>query len=369
MVVYSVQMRCKNQQLRQTNEAKTRFLSRMSHDIRTPLNGIVGLLKINEAHFDDRELIEANHKKIMVSAQHLLSLINDVLQMSKLEDDETTLIDEPFCLATLSKEVWTIIEERAIEKGITFQADHMECPILWVYRSPLHLRQIFLNIYGNCIKYNKENGSISTSIECLGTQNEMVTYRWTIRDTGIGMSEEFLKHIFDPFVQECSDARSVYMGTGLGMTIVKNLLDKMDGTIEITSKEGIGSTFVITIPFKIANEPEIPSEKSKIEAETAAENTTIEGLHLLLVEDNELNAEIAQMLLSDAGAEVTTVSNGKEALDLFIDSAPHTFDKAASDRKADQHDCTALQSKSRIKCKPQKGASPFGNAPNSFLLM
>ena len=327
MVVYSAKMRRKNQQLRQANEAKTRFLSRMSHDIRTPLNGIVGLLKVNEGHFDDEELIKTNHEKIKIAAEHLLSLINDVLQMSKLEDNETTLKSEPFCLATLSQEVRTIIEERAVEKGITFHADHTECPVLWVYGSPLHLRQIFLNIYGNCIKYNKENGSIFTSLECLGTQNEMVTYRWTIRDTGIGMSEEFLKHIFDPFAQERVDARSVYMGTGLGMTIVKNLLDQMGGTIEITSKEGTGSQFIITIPFKKAKAP----EEMPVENVSEYTEASVQGLHLMLVEDNELNAEIAQVLLSDEGAIVTTVGNGKQALDLFAHSAPHTFDAILMD--------------------------------------
>ena len=362
MTVYSVQISRKNQQLRQANEAKTRFLSRMSHDIRTPLNGIIGLLKIDEAHFDEPELIQANHEKIKIAANHLLSLINDVLQMSKLEDAETTLAHEPLSLEEQTKKIRVIIGERATEEGIAFTTDEIEYPISEVYGSPLHLRQIFLNIYGNCIKYNKPGGSVSTSLEYLGEKNGIVTYRWTISDTGVGMSEEFVKHIFDPFVQERVDARSVYMGTGLGMSIVKNLLDKMGGSIEITSKKDVGSTFVITIPFEMVKEPTSAekdhaeknkeladydkesddhdreafgfyeeNDKKTASSDKEAFKMDISGLRLLLVEDNELNMEIARMLLTDAGAIITEVTDGKQALDLFKDSKPGSFDAILMD--------------------------------------
>jgi len=178
---------------------------------------------------------------------------------------------------------------------------------------------IFLNVYDNCVKYNKVGGKIRTSLECLGIENRIVTYRWTITDTGVGMNEEFVEHVFDSFVQEHSDARTVYNGVGLGMSIVKKIIDKMGGTIEVTSKEGEGSTFVITLPFEIV--------EKKVEAETREQdNREISGLHLLLVEDNELNAEIARTLLEDEGIVVEAVTNGKEAVDTFVQNPESTFD-------------------------------------------
>ena len=309
------------------NRAKSTFLFNMSHDIRTPLNGIMGLLKIDKDHFEDRELVRANHDKMLVAADHLLSLINDVLEVSKLEDGNIELAHQPMSLADVSQEVGTIIGERTAEAGIRFEFQAQELPVVWVYGSPLHLRQIFLNIYGNCIKYNREGGSVTTQVQCLGAAHGRVTYRWTISDTGVGMSQEFLKRIFEPFAQERADARSVYQGTGLGMTIVRGLVEKMNGTIEVTSREGEGSTFVITLPFEIAPEqqPERPDESAAEEAKS------IRGLCLLLVEDNDLNAEIAQTMLEDEGAQVTVAENGKRAVERFQSSPPGTFDAILMD--------------------------------------
>ena len=249
-------------QAQKANEAKSNFLSRMSHDIRTPLNGIIGLLKIDEAHFDDSELIRSNHKKMLVSADHLLSLINDVLQMNKLDDEEVNLEHEPLSLTQISTDVGTIISERAVAAGITLEFGRQELPVEYVYGSPVHLRQVFLNIYGNCIKYNKPGGKIKAELKCLSVQNGIVNYRWIISDTGIGISEEFLEHIFEPFMQEHSDARTVYNGVGLGMSIVKGIIDKMNGTIEVVSKEGEGTTFTITLPFEIADKTVFPSQRT-----------------------------------------------------------------------------------------------------------
>ena len=309
------------------NRAKSTFLFNMSHDIRTPLNGIMGLLKIDKDHFEDRELVRANHDKMLVAADHLLSLINDVLEVSKLEDGNIELAHQPMSLADVSQEVGTIIGERTAEAGIRFEFQAQELPVVWVYGSPLHLRQIFLNIYGNCIKYNREGGSVTTQVQCLGAAHGRVTYRWTISDTGVGMSQEFLKRIFEPFAQERADVRSVYQGTGLGMTIVRGLVEKMNGTIEVTSREGEGSTFVITLPFEIAPEqqPERPDESAAEEAKS------IRGLCLLLVEDNDLNAEIAQTMLEDEGAQVTVAENGKRAVERFQSSPPGTFDAILMD--------------------------------------
>ena len=186
------------------------------------------------------------------------------------------------------------------------------------------MRQIFLNIYGNCIKYNRLGGKVQTSCKCLGVDQEIVTYQWTIQDTGVGMSQEFIRHIFDPFAQERSDARSVYNGTGLGMAIVKNLVDKMNGTIEVKSEEGVGSTFVITLPFRLATEQS--QEQQQQEREEIVESASIAGCRLLLVEDNELNVEIAEMLLEDQGAQVMVVADGQQAVDRFVSEPPGTFD-------------------------------------------
>ena len=310
------------------NKAKSLFLANMSHDIRTPINGIVGLLKIDEAHMDDIELIRSNHEKMRVSANHLLSLINDVLQMSKMEGGETELTHELISLVELTRDIVTIIIDRATEAGIEwdYEKGKSNIPYPYIYGSPLHLRQIFLNVYGNCIKYNRPGGKITTIVEDVGEKDGICTYRWTISDTGIGMSEDFVKRVFEPFAQEKSDARSDYHGTGLGMAIVKNLINQMGGTISVTSKQGVGSTFIIEIPFEIAPAPaELPVRTAE------PEKRSIRGLHLMLAEDNDLNAEIAEVLLRDEGAEVTVVKNGAEAVELFRNSPEGTFDAILMD--------------------------------------
>ena len=315
-------------EMRVANRTKTEFLSRMSHDIRTPLNGIIGLLKIDEDHFDDRDLLLENHRKMRVAAGHLMSLINDVLQMSKLEEGHIHLTHEYIRLAELTQDVVYIIIGRATEAGVVwdYEKGKVDIPYPYIYGSPLYLRQIFLNIYGNCIKYNRPGGKITTVVESLGEKNGICTYRWTISDTGVGMSEEFVKHIFEPFTQEKQDARSVYHGTGLGMTIVKGLVDAMKGTITVTSKEGVGTTFVVTLPFEIAPPPE---ELPQPVAEPMVYD--LHGKNLMIVEDNELNAEIAETLLIDEGARVTTVHDGKQAVDLFESGQPGTFDAILMD--------------------------------------
>lgn len=299
----------------------------MSHDIRTPINGIMGLLKIDESHFGDAELIQANHKKMMVSANHLLSLINDVLQVSKMEDGTVELAHEPIALFDLTQDIVTILTNRAAESGIAWEYEKgkTEIPYPYIYGSPVHLRQIFLNIYGNCIKYTPAGGKITTMVEGFRNQDGTCTYRWTITDTGIGMIEGFLKRIYEPFAQEKNDARSVYHGAGLGMTIVKQLVEQMGGTIEITSKEGSGSQFVVTIPFEIAPPP------ADAPVLTPAADNSVQDLHLLLVEDNELNAEIAQMLLEDAGAKITVTRDGQQAVEQFQGNAHGTFDAILMD--------------------------------------
>ena len=309
------------------NAAKTSFLSRMSHDIRTPLNGILGLLQIDDAHEDDKELLKMNREKITIAANHLLALINDVLQMSKLEDGRIELAHEAFDLKDLAKDVLTITDMRAAESGLTLNYENPKevLPYPYVYGSPIHLRQLLLNIYSNAIKYNKVGGSITTDVRMLSKKGNMVTYQWAITDTGIGMSKAFMEHIFEPFVQEHSDARSIYKGTGLGMAIVKSLVEAMHGKIEVSSVENKGSTFTITLPFEIAGKEEITDQKEQIE------DADIAGKKLLLAEDNDLNAEIAQVQLEEAGANVTIVGDGKQALETFAGNPAGTFDAILMD--------------------------------------
>lgn len=327
--IYAMKIEKTAQEAKAANLAKTSFLSRMSHDIRTPLNGIIGLLKIDENHPDDTTMIKNNRKKMMIAANHLLALINDVLQMSKLESGEITLSHEVIDLNKLSTEILTIMEQRAAERGVTLEYENREENIIYpyVYGSPLHLRQIYLNIYGNSIKYNHIGGKVHTSFRCLGVENGKVTYQSVISDTGIGMSQEFLGHIFEPFAQEHTDARSVYHGTGIGMAIVKSLIDQMGGTILVESEVGKGSTFTITLSFEIAKE----EQEMKKKAEDKDHRASIKGMHLLMAEDNELNAEIAKLLLEDEGAQLTIVGDGKQAVEEFKNHKPGTYDAILMD--------------------------------------
>ena len=309
---------------KKANKSKSDFLSRMSHDMRTPLNGIIGLLQIAERHFDDKDLLLESHKKMQVAANYLLSLINDVLQMSKIEDGNVPLTNDIIDFSELTKDILVIIEQRAKERGIKMQFNAKnDIRYPFVYGSPVHLRQIFLNIYGNCIKYNHIGGSIVTTSDYTETDDGVVMYEWTITDTGIGMSKEYKEHIFEPFSQERQYIGSAHHGIGLGMSIVKGLIEKMGGSIEVESEEGVGSTFIIKIPFKIASTPD------KVNKQTS--ELKIDGLNLLLVEDNELNAEIAETLLSDEGAAVTVAKDGSQAVNIFKEKPEGSFDAILMD--------------------------------------
>ena len=309
---------------KKANKSKSDFLSRMSHDMRTPLNGIIGLLQIAERHFDDKDLLLESHKKMQVAANYLLSLINDVLQMSKIEDGNVPLTKDIIDFSELTKDIIDIIEQRAKERGIKMQFNAKnDIRYPFVYGSPVHLRQIFFNIYGNCIKYNHIGGSIVTTSDYTETDDGVVMYEWTITDTGIGMSKEYKEHIFEPFSQERQYIGSAHHGIGLGMSIVKGLIEKMGGSIEVESEEGVGSTFIIKIPFKIASAPD------KVNKQTS--EIKIDGLNLLLVEDNELNAEIAETLLSDEGAVVTVAKDGLQAVNIFKEKPEGSFDAILMD--------------------------------------
>lgn len=309
------------------NEAKSDFLSRMSHDIRTPLNGIIGLMDISEANSSDTVLLRENRQKARIAANHLLSLINDILNMSKLEDDKVEFSHEAFDLCALADDVLTITRLNAEEAGIALV--HENCaenlPYPYVYGSPLHVRQIFVNVLSNAIKYNKPGGSIYTKITCEQTGEGTVTYSCVVKDTGIGMSKEFLVHLFEPFAQEKVDARSVYQGTGLGMAIVKSLVDKMGGTITVKSEVEIGTEFLITLTFDIASKEDVYG------TEEQTPEASIKGMHILLAEDNDLNREIATELLKEQGAKVSSVVDGAQAVKLFGQCEQGTFDAVLMD--------------------------------------
>ncbi len=310
----------------EASAAKTAFLSRMSHDIRTPLNGILGLLELNGQHPDNAVANAENRAKAKVAANHLLTLINDILEMSKIEDHAVELENLPFNLTDLCRDIFVLGQIRANSRDValtTSGPDTFAYPD--VYGSPLHVRRVLLNLVENCIKYNKPGGTVHCSAEQMDLVGDKVVYRFIISDTGIGMSPEFLKHLFEPFAQANDDARSNYQGTGMGMPIVKALVKNMGGSISVESKLGRGTTFTVDLPFVINRTPEAA------EAPADAEECDICGMSILLVEDNELNTEIAQTLLENDGALVTTAVNGREALELFRAKPAGTFDAILMD--------------------------------------
>ena len=303
------------------NEAKTEFLQRMSHDIRTPINGIRGLVNMADHYADDIEKQTEYRTKVKEASNLLLELVNDVLDMSKLESGEIVLEEIPFNLSSISREVFVVIEQMAAEQNIRVVWEKKEITHRDFIGSPGYVKRVMMNILSNAVKYNKENGQIYVScVEIPSEQPEMTTMEFVRRDTGIGMAEEFQKHIFEPFAQEHTGSRAKFAGTGLGMAISKKLVEEMGGTITFESKKGVGSTFVIRVPFKI----DLDADKRE-ESKDVSEKS-IKGLHILLAEDNELNMEIAEFLLQNEGAEVTKAWNGQEIVELFRKSEAGEFD-------------------------------------------
>ena len=303
------------------NEAKTEFLQRMSHDIRTPINGICGMINVADHYADNMEKQTECRAKIKKTSHLLLELINEVLDMSKLESDEVVLEDIPFNLNSIFEEILGVIEHMAAEQNIRIIWEEKEVTHWNLIGSPVHVKRILMNILSNAVKYNKENGYVYISCrEIPSKQTAMTTLEFVCRDTGIGMTEAFQKRIFEPFAQEHAGSRTKFAGTGLGMPITKKLVEKMGGTISFESKEGTGTTFVIRIPFRIDTD-----RKDRTETEEKTE-TSIQGLHVLLTEDNELNMEIAEFVLQNEGTVVTKAWNGQEAVDIFRKSSPGEFD-------------------------------------------
>ena len=328
ILVWSLHRAQKEQQKADAaNAAKTAFLTRMSHDIRTPINGILGLIEIEELKDGDMQVARESRAKARVAANHLLSLINDILEMGKIEDRKLTLEHAPFNLKELCDDALVLCKLRASGNGITMQDNSLPYATgPYMIGSPTHIRRIIINLLDNSIKYNKRGGSVTFSSQTKPLDDGRALFCFSVSDTGIGMAPDFLKHIYEPFAQEGDDARSKFQGTGMGMPIVKSLIDLMGGTIEISSEVGAGSTFNVQIPLDIDKNPQ-----ARERADGQANSCSLAGMNVLLAEDNELNAEIAQALLESEGIVVTRTADGNETVDLYVGRPAGSFDAILMD--------------------------------------
>ena len=323
---YQAQLKEEARRADRANAAKTEFLQRMSHDIRTPINGILGLVEIGEYYREDPETQSECRRKIRDTSHLLLELVNEVLDMGKLESGELVLEEIPFDLIPLLDAVGVPLEQTAKSRGIRIEWLPWEVQHTELVGSPIHLKRLLMNLASNAVRYNKDNGSVTLSCRELEDKGNTAWFEFTCADTGIGMSEAYQQHLFEPFTQEHSTARSTYGGTGLGMSITKSLVEKMGGTITFTSRQGEGTTFHVILPFRICQPGELPPQAAKAPAPDA-----LQGMRLLLVEDNTLNMEIAAFMLENAGAELTKAQNGQEALDIFRESPAGFFDAILMD--------------------------------------
>ena len=328
ILVWSLQRARKERQKADTaNAAKTAFLTRMSHDIRTPLNGILGLIEIEELKEGDMQVVRESRAKARVAANHLLSLINDILEMGRIEEHKMTLEHESFNLKELCDDALVLCKLRASDRGIVLiNTSEPYAVDQSMIGSPTHIRRIIINLLDNSIKYNKHGGTVTFSSSVKPLNDARALFCFTIEDTGIGMTPEFLKHIYEPFAQESNDARSKFQGTGMGMPIVKSLIDMMGGTIEISSELGVGSTFNVQIPLDVDKNPQAREHLDK-----QAGSCSLVDMNVLLAEDNDLNAEIAQTLLESEGVIVTRASDGSEAVDLYVGRPAGSFDAILMD--------------------------------------
>ncbi len=360
---YRAQLKEAARRAESANRAKTQFLQRMSHDIRTPINGIQGMVEIGEYYKDDPEKQSQCRQSIRESARLLLELVNEVLDMGKLESGEIVLEERPFDLIALLDSVGGLPEQSAAARGIRVDRKPWEVQHTALIGSPVYLKRLLMNIYSNAVKYNKDNGSITVRCRELRTEGDTAWFEFICADTGIGMSEEFQKYLFEPFAQEHSTARSAYDGTGLGMAIAKALTEKMGGTITFTSREGEGTTFRITLPFRIDSAGRLPQQPA---AEPEASDA-LRGMRILLAEDNELNMEIAEFMLQSAGAEVTEARDGREAVELFRASPPGHFDAVLMDVMMPVLDGYQATGIIRASDRPDAGVPIIAMTANAFV--
>ena len=307
------------------NLAKTEFLQRMSHDIRTPINGIRGMVEIGDRCPEDMARQADCRKKIWEASTLLLELVNEVLDMGKLESGEVVLESVPFDLPELMHEITDVLEKQAAERGIVLHREYGKLPHPRLVGSPLHVKRLLMNVLSNAIKYNRDKGRVMLDCFELSCTGNKVQICFVCADTGIGMSEEFQKRMFEPFAQENAGARSVYGGTGLGMSITKSLVDKMGGTIGVESQQGVGTTYTITLPFAVDNAATAEPEQQQTDL------TVLQGRRVLLAEDNALNMEIMEFLLNEVGVKVTKAADGQQAVEAFAASPVGGFDAILMD--------------------------------------
>ena len=302
------------------NKAKSAFLLSMSHDIRTPMNAIIGFTNI-ALHQNKVSDIHDSLEKVQQSSNHLLSLLNDVLDFSRIESGKVTISPEPVDITQLTDNVQAIMNGLLYNRDLKFEVHRENLKNPYVLADVLRIREVLVNLLGNAVKFTKDGGEITLDISSYpGADEKHIITRYVVRDNGIGMSEEFQKKLFDPFSQEDdANARTQYKGTGLGMAITKKYVDMMGGSIAVESKKGAGSTFTVEIPLELP-EQVIPSEQKQ------HLHRDLTGIHVLMAEDNDLNAELATMILEDAGMTVTRASDGKEVVDLFKNQPRGTYD-------------------------------------------
>ena len=324
---YQQQLKDAARKAESANRAKTEFLQRMSHDIRTPINGIRGMVEIGNHYSEDLAKQAECRRKIWDASTLLLELVNEVLDMGKLESGEIVLEKVPFDLPQLLDETCTVLEKQAAERGIRIRRRPMEVEHTKLIGSPLHVKRLLMNILSNAVKYNKDNGRVTLECTELPGEGDTVQIRFVCADTGIGMSDEFQERLYEPFSQEKSGPRSTYGGTGLGMAITKSLVDRMGGTITFRSEKDVGTAYTITLPFDI----DPSAAPAAAEQHREANLSVLQGAKVLLAEDNALNIEIAEFFLQEVGVRVTRAVDGRQAVEAFAASPEGFYDAILMD--------------------------------------
>ena len=323
-LMYQKQLKASMEDAQRANISKTAFLQRMSHDIRTPLNGIVGMIHIAEKHKNDVAKLREFRQKVLQSTDYLQKLINNVLDISKLESGSLMLEYKSFDLVELLSNNMTVVAMSAYENGVRFEGGVEANTIRHRYLigSPVHLSRVLMNLASNAIKYNHFHGTVNVHCEELSDDGNMAVFKFVCSDTGLGMSEEFQKHAFDVFAQEGKQSTTTFSGSGLGLSIVKDIVERMGGTIELESEENVGSTFTVTVPFEI----DYLVENNDSQKDSYSQDMDLSGKRVLLVEDNVINMEIAHEILGEEHLNITEAKNGKEALEIFQNSRLDEYD-------------------------------------------
>ena len=305
---------------------KSRFLSNMSHDIRTPINGIIGMTELADRYPDNPEIQKKCREKLVESARHLVSMVNDILDMNKLETEQFVENDIPFNLAAVLNRVNTDQQMQAGKKKIDYVVDWKKSELnhMYLMGNPVYIEKLLTVITDNAVKFTKPGGNVSVWCREISEDDERAFYEFGCSDNGIGMSEEFAGHAFEMFSQENKTSRTQYEGTGLGLAIAKKITERLGGTIEIKSKKNCGTTVTMTIPFKTGVQ-NLMQYTENVNTEST-EDIPLEGLHALIAEDNELNLEIAKLMLEEKGICVECAADGKEAFEKFKESEPGYYD-------------------------------------------